>query len=168
MSRAIQGAQAADVESTQAELKTAADALGGAIEWLRTHGGGSSPHLANDPHILLKIGQLQGRLHAAQGLLARAVRLQDDGADTHDEPAASVAALQAKTFARDLTLEIEAQVRAFGGGASLDRLHLRAAPSDRYEPKRLNYEVIGRYFLTQERGLTRELAASTPRPDRSL
>jgi hypothetical protein len=64
------------------ELGVAQTALNDAADFLRAtrataQRGAGIERASDDPHVILRFGQLQARLHAAQGLLARAKRLAD-------------------------------------------------------------------------------------------
>jgi len=81
----------------QALLKVAIarDALTEAADFVRTqapapHGVGIN-HAVDDPHVILRFGQFRARLHAAEGLLARATRLAN--ATDRPAPAATAASL---------------------------------------------------------------------------
>lgn len=85
------------------------------------------PRAADDPHIILRFGQLRARLHAAEGLLARAVRL----AGSSDATEANLSAIEARAFVGDLVAEINGQLTAWGASA----------------PNHWNYYHVGNYYL---------------------
>ena|ERR1700761_6505458 len=102
------------VEKTDLELSLAQSALEEAAEFFRTRAAPPNAagisKAAEDPHLILRFGQLQTRLHAAQGLLAKARRLAAAG----DHTTAHVAALEARAFVTDLTAEIISQAITWG------------------------------------------------------
>ena len=66
-------------EQALRELASAQDLLTDAADFVRTHTpapqGVGIDRATDDPHVILRFGQLRARLHAAEGLLARARRL---------------------------------------------------------------------------------------------
>jgi alkylation response protein AidB-like acyl-CoA dehydrogenase len=161
------------LQSAAGDLELAEAALNAAADLVRTHdaareiaadrgGAGepsvqSAPHAiplrsaANDPHTLLRFGQLRARLHAAHGLLSRAVRLREHAKSTDSEDTlATIVALQAQAFARDVTLEINNELTVFGGIATIDWQSRGAQPPTVEQPNHLAYERIGRYYLQAE------------------
>lgn len=132
------------LEETLVELGIAQTALDDARDFFRTRA--IAPHAAgierasDDPHVILRFGQLQARLHAAQGLLARATRIA-----TADSPsAAQVAATEARAFATDLIAEIIGQVTAWGSGWSGAMATLNMATLN---ASHWNYYSAGNYYL---------------------
>jgi alkylation response protein AidB-like acyl-CoA dehydrogenase len=168
-------------EQATTELGTAQAALDDATDFLRTTRANAprdadAERASDDPHVILRFGQLQARLHAAQGLLERAKRLADAAnrpadpsrATRHAEaptaalhassaqseqlrgatdPAVEIAAIEARAFATDLVAEIVSQVVAWGGP-----LRARDRPHD-INGQRIqnanhwNYHYAGNYYL---------------------
>lgn len=85
------------------------------------------PRAADDPHIILRFGQLRARLHAAEGLLARALRL----AQSNDVTEVGASATEARAFIRDLVGEINGQLTAWGTSV----------------PNHWNYYHVGNHYL---------------------
>jgi len=160
----------------QALLKVAIarDALTEAADFVRTqapapHGVGIN-HAVGDPHVILRFGQFRARLHAAEGLLARATRL----ANATDPPAPAaatsppsapvlVALLEAQAFASDLITEITGQLIAWGGSPPPSRQQ-RDTPGQLglHTATHWNYHHAGNYYLKGVAPPT--LAPLTPDP----
>jgi alkylation response protein AidB-like acyl-CoA dehydrogenase len=72
-----------------------------------------------DPHVIFRFGQLRARVHAAEGLLARARRRATAAVSGLDDqgPPAIVALAEARSFAREVAAEIGNQLAAWGAGA---------------------------------------------------
>jgi alkylation response protein AidB-like acyl-CoA dehydrogenase len=70
-------------EQATLELAIAQNALTDAADFVRTQAPppqvAGIDHAADDPHVILRFGQLRARLHAAEELLARATRLASAG-----------------------------------------------------------------------------------------
>ena len=95
-------------EQATLELAIAQNALTDAADFVRSRAPTPQEvgidHAADDPHVILRFGQLRARLHAAEGLLARAARLtsasnlpvapdaRPNGAGPATSPAATVQA----------------------------------------------------------------------------
>jgi len=66
-------------EPATLELAIAQNALTDAADFVRTQAPAPPVvginHAADDPHVILRFGQLRARLHAAEGMLARAMRM---------------------------------------------------------------------------------------------
>jgi alkylation response protein AidB-like acyl-CoA dehydrogenase len=66
-------------EQALLELAIAQDVLTDAADFVKTQApvppGVGINHATDDPHVILRFGQFRARLHAAEGLLARAARL---------------------------------------------------------------------------------------------
>ena len=109
-------------EDIKRELARADRLLNEAADFVR-------PRAANDPHIILRFGQLRARLHAAEGLLARAVRLA--GTSDATEATVNVSTIEARAFTGDLVAEINGQLTAWCASV----------------PNHRNYYHVGNYYL---------------------
>ena len=148
------------LQTAAGDLELAEAALNSAADLVRTHDVAreiaadrkiSLDSASQDAHVLLRFGQLRARLHAAHGLLARAVRLRDHARATDsEETIATIVALQAQAFARDVTLEINNQLTALGATVPLDWPSRGAHAPTLEQPNHLLYERIGRYYLQAE------------------
>jgi alkylation response protein AidB-like acyl-CoA dehydrogenase len=148
------------------DLELAEAALNAAAELVRTHEAAREIVADNkvsqkDPHLSLRFGQLRARLHAAHGLLSRAVRLHEHARSTQSENTlANIVALQAQAFARDVTLEINNELTTFGG-ISIPDWSSRGSPGPSLdEPNHLVYERIGRYYLQAELSASNDVFSS--------
>jgi alkylation response protein AidB-like acyl-CoA dehydrogenase len=150
-------------------LQLAKSALTDAADFVRTQA--SAPlnvgitRASDDPHIILRFGQLQARLHAAEGLLARATRLLNATAiDTSDRPpspnipsspdlasspdaATFVAIIEARAFASDLAAEISAQLVAWGGPSPTGNERHDSTGQPIHTANHWNYHHAGNYYL---------------------
>jgi alkylation response protein AidB-like acyl-CoA dehydrogenase len=119
------------LETANLELSLAQTALEEAAEFFRTRPAPPQAKgiskASEDPHIILRFGQLQTRLHAAQGLLARANRLATTDDGSANTALAAVAAIEARAFAADLTAEIVSQAITWGAP-------LRPRPQSQQQP----------------------------------
>ena len=143
-------------EQALLEVAIAHDVLTDAADFARTQApvpqGVGINHATDDPHVILRFGQFRARLHAAEGLLARATRLANaNGLPAPTSPpsaAVLVALLEARAFANDLVAEIASQLVTWGGP-------LRAGPQRRDASGQLglhpanhwNYHHAGNYYL---------------------
>ena len=136
--------------ATTVELGIAQAALDDAAEFFRTRAPlppvAGIPKASEDPHVILRFGQLQSRLHAAQGLLARAKRL------ANTRGAGDVAAIEARAFAADLVAEISTQVITWGSPLRPSD-HRQAevigagGPHAPHNANHWNYHFAGNYYL---------------------
>lgn len=77
----------------------------------------------DDPHVILRIGQLATRLHAAEALLLQAARALDRAAPALNSGNAAEAAVlvsEAKAYAEDVVIEITNEVFALIGSSTTD------------------------------------------------
>lgn len=98
---------------------------------------------AEDPHVLIRFGQLWARLHAAQLLLTRARCLVQ--AVVQADPAANDALLRAQAFSRDVANEIANQSAIWTGSRGQD---LSPRPADFGTP--WNYHRVGTRYLNSQ------------------
>jgi len=142
-------------EQATLELAIAQNVLADAAEFVRTQAlapplGVGVERAADDPHVILRFGQLRARLHAAEGLLARARRPSDNATTL-------IALLEARAFASDLVAEISSQLVAWGGPLRTGQ-HRRDA-NGQLPPaaNHWNYHYAGNYYL-------RGIVPPTPEP----
>jgi alkylation response protein AidB-like acyl-CoA dehydrogenase len=157
-------------EQATLELAIAQNALTDAADFVRTQA--PAPQVpginlaAEDPHVILRFGQLLARLHAAEGLLARARRMANAGdvpvapvarpSDTN-EAAVLVALIEARAFASDLVAEIASQLVAWGGPLRTGQQQRDAGGQLSYSANHWNYHYAGNYYL-------KGIAPHTPEP----
>ena len=119
--------------------------------------GGWAATAADDPHTVLRFGQLRTKVTAAAQLLrwAAAVLEPLDLRPAPDEAAAgSLAVAQAKTFASETAVEVASQLFALTGTSGTDRRfdldrHWRNARTHSvHDPVDWKYHHIGAYELT--------------------
>jgi alkylation response protein AidB-like acyl-CoA dehydrogenase len=144
-------------EQATIEVGAARAALNDAADFLRATrstapGDAGAERASDDPHVILRFGQLQARLHAAQGLLARAKRAQTAASagahvPTSNDPATVVAAIQARAFATDLLAEIVSQVLAWGGPLPARDPPLDINGQRIQNANHWNYHYAGNYYL---------------------
>ncbi|BBX87440.1 acyl-CoA dehydrogenase family protein [Mycolicibacterium aubagnense] len=149
------------------EAGIAEGALADAGEFVRTRSRpffeavryGRANTASDDPHILLRFGQLATRARAATQLLRwAAVELEDIGLEVSDPDAAahgSIAVAQAKAFASDVAVEVASQVFALTGASGTDRRHgldrhwRNARTHSVHDPVDWKYHHIGAWELSR-------------------
>ena len=144
------------------DVGIAENALADAAEFVRTR---SRPwfesgldRAADEPHIVLRFGQLATRVHAAQELLRKAGRVLDDA--EKEQPVseqaaadASLAVAEAKAFAGDVALEVANELFALAGTSAtdekynLDRHWRNARTHTLHDPNRWKYVHVGNYLV---------------------
>jgi alkylation response protein AidB-like acyl-CoA dehydrogenase len=133
------------LEHARLELGAAEKVLSDAAAFVRTQRpavplGVDIQRASDDPHVILRFGQFLARLHAAQGLLARAARLaQSQG--TH----AAVAVIETRAFTNDLVNEIASQLIAWGSPAFPGERHAGGRSTE--VANHWNYHHVGNYHL---------------------
>ncbi len=148
------------------EAGIAEGALADAGEFVRTRGRpffeavrhGQAHRASDDPHILLRYGQLATRTRAAVQLLRWAAgELEEIGIGVSDPDAAahgSMAVAQAKAFASDVAVDVASQVFALTGASGTDRRyaldrHWRNARTHSvHDPVDWKYHHIGAWELS--------------------
>jgi SfnB family sulfur acquisition oxidoreductase len=148
------------------EVGIAEGALADAREFVRTRSrpffeavrGGWAQSAAEDPHTVLRYGQLRTRVTAAAQLLAWAAATLDriglHPADAEAAAEGSLAVAQAKTFASDVAVDVASQLFALTGTSGTDRRfgldrHWRNARTHSvHDPVDWKYHHIGAYELT--------------------
>lgn len=149
------------------EAGIAEGALADAGEFVRTrsrpffeavrYGGANTA--SDDPHVVLRFGQLATRARAATQLLRwAAVELEDIGLEVSDPDAAahgSIAVAQAKAFASDVAVDVASQVFALTGASGTDRRHgldrhwRNARTHSVHDPVDWKYHHIGAWELSR-------------------
>lgn len=148
------------------EAGIAEGALADATEFVRTRGRpffeavryGRVTAASDDPHTLLRVGQLITRTRAATQLLRWAAgELEDIDLDVSDPDAAahgSIAVAQAKAFASEVAVDVASQVFALTGASGTDRRydldrHWRNARTHSvHDPVDWKYHHIGAWELS--------------------
>lgn len=109
-----------------------------------------------DPHVILRFGQLSTKLHAAEELLLRAARLLDRAAPAVDARNAAEAAAgvsEAKAFSEDVAIEITNDLFALVGSSATDEdlnlhRHWRNARTHTvHDANQWRYHAAGNWFL---------------------
>ena len=122
-------------EEIRRELARAERLLNEAADFVRTQTSAPAhSRAADDPHIILRFGQLRARLHAAEGLLARALRLAESSDTT--EAHVNVSTIEARAFIGDLVAEMNGQLTAWCASV----------------PNHRNYSHVGNYYLKDNAG----------------
>jgi SfnB family sulfur acquisition oxidoreductase len=110
----------------------------------------------DDPHVIMRFGQLATRFHAAEELLLRAAQLLDDaapGVNVQNAAETSVAVSEAKAFAEDVAMEVTSDLFSLVGSASTDddlnlHRHWRNARTHTvHDANQWRYHSAGNYFL---------------------
>ena len=127
---------ASHFEAAERELAAADKALNDAADFVRAAqepppSSVGIQRAADDPHVLLRFGRFRARLHAAQGLLARAKRLASG-------EAALVSLIEARAFTSDLVADLASGFRLGGDYWS---------PGYR-SSSQWGYHHVGNYHLT--------------------
>jgi alkylation response protein AidB-like acyl-CoA dehydrogenase len=156
-------------EQATLELAIAQNALTDAADFVRSRApasqGVGTDEAADDPHVILRFGQLRARLHAAEGLLARATRMAN-ASELHEaavarpsgaipsasvggttEAAVLVALIEARAFTSDLGAEIASQLVAWGGPLRAGQQRRDASGQLTYTANHWNYHHAGNYYL---------------------
>jgi len=109
-----------------------------------------------DPLLLLRIGQLYAKFHAAEALLLRSARAIDDAGPKPDSPSAALAAVlvgEAKAYAEDVSVEISSELFALLGSSAsdeslnLDRHWRNARVHTVHDANQWRYHAAGNWFL---------------------
>jgi alkylation response protein AidB-like acyl-CoA dehydrogenase len=151
------------------ELELARNALTAAADFVRTQASAALSvgisRASDDPHIILRFGQLQARFHAAEGLLARATRMlnvtvigtpdrppspnvgSSPGPASSPDAATFVVIIEARAFASDLAAEISAQLVAWGGPSPRDNERRDSTGQPVHTASHWNYHHAGNYYL---------------------
>ena len=156
----------AQLVHTAIEAGIAEGALADAAEFVRTRSRpffeavryGAATTASDDPHILLRFGQLATRTRASTQLLRWAAgELEEIGLDVADPDAAahgSIAVAQAKAFASDVAVDVASQLFALTGASGTDRRydldrHWRNARTHSvHDPVDWKYHHIGAWELS--------------------
>jgi SfnB family sulfur acquisition oxidoreductase len=110
----------------------------------------------DDPHVIMRFGQLATRFHAAEELLLRAAQLLDEAApnvNAQNAAEASVAVSEAKAFSEDVAIELTSDLFSLVGSASTDddlnlHRHWRNARTHTiHDANQWRYHSAGNYFL---------------------
>jgi len=84
---------------------------------------------ADEPHVLLRFGQLGAKVHAAEALLRRAAETLDAATAEGPRPtaqaagAASLAVAEAKAFGGDVAVEVASEIFGLMGASAADAAH---------------------------------------------
>jgi SfnB family sulfur acquisition oxidoreductase len=118
--------------------------------------GASVEQPLDDPHVIMRFGQLATRFHAAEELLMRAANSLDLAAPhvtAQNAAEASVAVSEAKAYSEDVALEITSDLFALvGSGATDDDLNLHrhwrnARTHTVHDANQWRYYSAGNFFL---------------------
>lgn len=112
---------------------------------------------ADEPHLILRFGQLATRLHAAEELLRKAARTLDaawrDGVTAASAAAASLAVAEAKAFTGEVAVELSSELFELAGTSATDEQHgldrhwRNARTHTLHDPARWKYHHAGNYVL---------------------
>jgi len=118
--------------------------------------GASVERPLDDPHVIMRFGQLATRFHAIEELVRRAAQHLDDAAPNvtaQNAAEASVAVSEAKAFSEDVAMEITSELFPLVGSASTDdelnlHRHWRNARTHTiHDANQWRYHSAGNYFL---------------------
>jgi SfnB family sulfur acquisition oxidoreductase len=113
-------------------------------------------HGYEDPYTIAQVGDLQVRVHAADGLLERAGRFVDQAAAAPDERSvaeASVAVAEAKALGTEVSILVTNKLFELAGTRStlaeynLDRHWRNARTHTLHDPVRWKYHAVGNFWL---------------------
>lgn len=139
-------------ELIAADLAGAVSTLDDLRGYVREHVGHEPPpgvtRTAEDPHVIIRFGQLLTRLRAAQCLAARAIRSQQPAGQ--DNSAVNGAILEAQALSRDIANEIANQAAAWTGSRGH---HLPSREGD-LGNHWIYHRLGARYLNEQQVGLT--------------
>lgn len=133
-----------------------ADAKAAILARNRPRLGAGAASALEDPHVLHRFGQFVARLHAAEGMTARAATLFDQAPqDLTDDYVADVATAvsEAKAFVEDVVMEITSDLFALLGSSatdeslSLDRHWRNARTHTVHDANQWRYHAVGARFL---------------------
>jgi SfnB family sulfur acquisition oxidoreductase len=112
---------------------------------------------ADEPHLILRFGQLSTRLHAAEELLRKAARTLDaavrDGVTAASAAATSLAVAEAKAFTGEVAVELGSELFELAGTSATDERHgldrhwRNARTHTLHDPARWKYHHAGNYVL---------------------
>jgi SfnB family sulfur acquisition oxidoreductase len=142
------------------DVGIARGALQDAVHFLRTRSRPASnadvDRAADEPHVILRFGEFQTRLHAAEALLARAGLLLD-AADAHSTKeqitSARLAVAEAKAYGGEVALHIASDsLELLGTSATdeeygLDRHWRNARTHTLHDANRWKYVHVGNYLI---------------------
>ncbi len=118
--------------------------------------GAAVARAEDDPHVILRFGQLTTKFHAAEALLLRAARLLDAAAPhvtEHNAAEAAAAVSEAKAYAEDVVMEITNDLFSLVGTSAADEdlnlhRHWRNARTHTiHDANQWRYHSAGNYFL---------------------
>ncbi|MGO9817143.1 MAG: SfnB family sulfur acquisition oxidoreductase [Acidocella sp.] len=148
---------------TAIDVGIAQNALADAVATVRARKrprlGAAVATATEDPHVILRFGQLVTQLHATELLLARAGRALDAARANLTEEnaaAATVAVAEAKAYAEDVALAIATDIFSLSGTSSterarnLDRHWRNIRTHSVHDANHWRYHVAGDYLLNQK------------------
>jgi SfnB family sulfur acquisition oxidoreductase len=118
--------------------------------------GASVERPLDDPHVIMRFGQLATRFHGTEELVLRAAQLLDEAApnvNAQNAAEASVAVSEAKAFSEDVAIEITSDLFSLVGSAATDddlnlHRHWRNARTHTvHDANQWRYHSAGNYFL---------------------
>jgi SfnB family sulfur acquisition oxidoreductase len=145
---------------TAIDVGIAQNALADAVATVRARKrprlGAQVSQATQDPHVILRFGQLATKFHAAELLLLRAAQLLDAAtANLTPETAAhaAVAVAEAKGFSEEVVIEITNDIFALSGSSAtdnslnLDRHWRNARTHSVHDANHWRYHIAGDYLL---------------------
>ncbi|HTJ90443.1 MAG TPA: SfnB family sulfur acquisition oxidoreductase [Acidocella sp.] len=145
---------------TAIDIGIAQNALADAVAVVRARGrprlGAPVSKATEDPHVILRFGQLAAKFHAAEQLLLRAARLLDRATPhltVELAGEAAVAVAEAKAFSEDVVIEITNEVFALSGASATDNVlnlsrHWRNARTHTvHDANQWRFHSAGNYLL---------------------
>jgi len=148
---------------TAIDVGIAQNALADAVATVRARNrprlGAPVAKATEDPHVILRFGQLATRLHAAELLLYRAGRALDAARanlTAETAGAAAVAVAEAKAFAEEVAIDIASDIFSLSGTSAterarnLDRHWRNIRTHSVHDANHWRYHVAGDYLLNHK------------------
>jgi SfnB family sulfur acquisition oxidoreductase len=148
---------------TAIDVGIAQNALADAVATVRARSrprlGAAVAKATEDPHVILRFGQLSTQLHAAELLLRRAGQALDDATATLNEQTAAagaVAVAEAKAYAEDVALAIASDIFSLAGTSAternrnLDRHWRNIRTHSVHDANHWRYHIAGDYLLNHK------------------
>ena len=145
---------------TAIDVGIAQNALADAVATVRARSrprlGAPVAKATEDPHVILRFGQLATQFHAAELLLRRAGQALDDASanlTAESAGAAAVAVAEAKAYAEDVALAIASDIFSLSGTSAteralnLDRHWRNIRTHSVHDANHWRYHVAGDYLL---------------------
>ena len=148
---------------TAIDVGIAQNALADAVATVRARNrprlGAPVAKATEDPHVILRFGQLSTQLHAAELLLRRAGQALDEATATLNERTVAIGAVavaEAKAYAEDVALAIASDIFSLAGTSAternrnLDRHWRNIRTHSVHDANHWRYHIAGDYLLNDK------------------